>query len=127
MKAWQLGYICILIPVVFSSISLVFNWMGIPLFGDMGYSYSNGLDSAASNSLGMANDYDNSLSLFTLPIEFIKLALTILQNVLFANRDILVGLLHIPEGIWMIYAIIHYISIISMVLYLFTGKNVEQG
>jgi len=127
MKAVELMYLNIFLTGAFTILPVILLWVGIGDYFSSSYTLQNTIDigGMASSAVNTGTGFENSISLLTLPIQIIQIGLNLITNLITANYGVMVTILNIPTAIWGIYATFHYISIITYLVYLFTGRQVE--
>jgi len=125
MKAWYNIQIILFISGAFAVIPVIMSWLGI-YWIDVYQITPIDITSIVQNTADSASGYTNAISMLTIPIQFIQVGISLIWMLLTANKPIMVDILHIPVPIWGLYAIYHYLSLLSYVIYLFTGRMVED-
>ena len=132
MKAWQLAIFTILLSTAFSSTGIVMDWVGLDFISqstsnplaDYISPYEDTVRETGNSAESQSESITNDVSMFLIPLSIMKLVLNIAWCLITANYDIF-QLMGIPTAIWGFYSLYHYITLTALVVYVFSGRQVE--
>jgi hypothetical protein len=125
MLAWRIATITVLLSLTFSITPSILTYFGLDLFNS-DFQYENQFNVGADvNTLStQATENADVISMWSLPVTIISFMLELFKNMATANYG-LFQLCHVPVEIWSIYATLHYLSILTIMYYIISGKNIE--